>query len=216
MENNTTINVTLDEAREWYNSGNETLKELALKCFPLIKLNTHNFENIKTFEDAVNELGNDIEHANFIVNVLEHQSKASAAMYKLNIVRKALNLGQDLHLTKDPEDSYIYYPYNPFVTENSTFFEKQINSGKMEVIGKIKSEGTLYDVLGGYALNGGGNAGLGYFYSWNGMGDAFAAFGFLGCANKEIAKHLGKYFGMLITEAKYGDLDGFEIIERKY
>ena len=216
MENNTTINVTLDEAREWYNSGNETLKELALKCFPLIKLNTHNFENIKTFEDAVNELGKDIEHANFIVNVLEHQSKASAAMYKLNIVRKALNLEQDLHLTKDPENSYIYYPYNPFVTENSTFFEKQINSGKMEVIGKIKSEGTLYDVLGGYALNGGGNAGLGYFYSWNGMGDAFAAFGFIGCANKEIAKHLGKYFGMLITEAKYGDLDGFEIIERKY
>ena len=216
MENNTTINVTLDEAREWYNSGNETLKELALKCFPLIKLNTHNFENIKTFEDAVNELGKDIEHANFIVNVLEHQSKASAAMYKLNIVRKALNLEQDLHLTKDPENSYIYYPYNPFVTENSTFFEKQINSGKMEVIGKIKSEGTLYYVLGGYALNGGGNAGLGYFYSWNGMGDAFAAFGFIGCANKEIAKHLGKYFGMLITEAKYGDLDGFEIIERKY
>ena len=216
MENNTTINVTLDEAREWYNSGNETLKELALKCFPLRKLNTHSFENIKTFEDAVNELGKDIEHANFIVNVLEHQSKASAAMYKLNIVRKALNLEQDLHLTKDPENSYIYYPYNPFVTENSTFFEKQINSGKMEVIGKIKSEGTLYDVLGGYALNGGGNAGLGYFYSWNGMGDAFAAFGFIGCANKEIAKHLGKYFGMLITEAKYGDLDGFEIIERKY
>ena len=216
MENNTTINVTLDEAREWYNSGNETLKELALKCFPLIKLNTHNFENIKTFEDAVNELGKDIEHANFIVNVLEHQSKASAAMYKLNIVRKALNLGQDLHLTKDPENSYIYYPYNPFVTENSTFFEKQINSGKMEAIGKINSEGEEYNVLGGYALNGGGNGGLGYFYSWNGMGDAFAAFGFIGCANKEIAKHFGKYFGMLITEAKYGDLDGFEIIERKY
>ena len=216
MENNTTINVTLDEAREWYNSGNETLKELALKCFPLRKLNTHNFENIKTFEDAVNELGKDIEHANFIVNVLEHQSKASAAMYKLNIVRKALNLEQDLHLTKDPENSYIYYPYNPFVTENSTFFENQINSGEVEIIGKFKSEGKEYNVLGGYALNGGGNAGLGYFYSWNGMGDAFAAFGFIGCANKEIAKHLGKYFGMLITEAKYGDLDGFEIIERKY
>ena len=216
MENNTTINVTLDEAREWYNSGNETLKELALKCFPLIKLNTHNFENIKAFEDAVNELGKDIEHENFIVNVLEHQSKASAAMYKLNIVRKALNLEQDLHLTKDPENSYIYYPYNPFVTENSTFFENQINSGEVEIIGKFKSEGKEYNVLGGYALNGGGNAGLGYFYSWNGMGDAFAAFGFIGCANKEIAKHLGKYFGMLITEAKYGDLDGFEIIERKY
>ena len=213
MENNTTINVTLDEAREWYNSGNETLKELALKCFPLIKLNTHNFENIKTFEDAVNELGKDIEHANFIVNVLEHQSKASAAMYKLNIVRKALNLEQDLHLTKDPENSYIYYPYNPFVTKSSTYYKSDINSDKMEVIGKINSEGEEYNVLGGYAFGGGGNDGLGNFFCYGNVGKADANFAFLGCASKEIAKHLGKYFGMLITEAKYGDLDGFEIIE---
>lgn len=215
MKNNTTINVTLDEAREWYNSGNETLKELALKCFPLRKLNTHNFENIKTFEDAVNELGNDIEHANFIVNVLEHQSKASAAMYKLNIVRKALNLGQDLHFTKNPEDSYIYYPYNPFVTKSSTYYESDINSGNIEVIGKINVEGEEYNVLCGHAY-GGGRAGLGHFYSNDGVGNAFATVGFLGCANKEIAKHLGKYFGMLITEAEYGDLDGFEIIDSKY
>ena len=82
MEMYKTINVSLNEAREWYNSGNETLKELALKCFPLRKLNTHNFENIKTFEDAVNELGNDIEHANAIVNILKDTSKATAAMYK--------------------------------------------------------------------------------------------------------------------------------------
>ena len=215
MENNTTINVTLDEAREWYNSGNETLKELALKCFPLRKLNTHNFENIKTFEDAVNELGKDIEHANFIVNVLEHQSKASAAMYKLNIVRKALNSGYDLHLTKDPEDSYIYYPYNPFVTNSSTYYKSDINSGKMEVIGKIKSEGEEYNVLGGGASNG-GHAGLGCFASDAGVGDADAHFGFIGCANKEIAKHFSKYFGMLITEAKYADIVDFEIIGEKY
>ena len=215
MEMYKTINVSLNEAREWYNSGNETLKELALKCFPLRKLNTHNFENIKTFEDAVNELGKDIEHAKFIVNVLEHQSKASAAMYKLNIVHKALNLGQDLHLTKDPEDSYIYYPYNPFVTKSSTYYKSDINSGKMEIICKIKSEGEEYNVLGGHA-HAGGNAGLGNFYSDHGVGTADANIGFLGCANKEIAKHLGKYFGMLITEAKYGDLDGFEIIEDKY
>ena len=215
MENNTTINVTLDEAREWYNSGNETLKELALKCFPLRKLNTHNFENIKTFEDAVKSLGMDVDDANFIVNVLKHQSKASAAMYKLNIVRKALNLGQDLHLTKNPENSYIYYPYNPFVTNSSTYYKSYINSGKMEVIGKIKSEGEEYNVLGGCAYHG-GHAGLGCFASDAGVGDVDAHFGLLGCANKEIAKHLGKYFGMLITEAKYGDLDGFEIIERKY
>ena len=215
MENNTTINVTLDEAREWYNSGNETLKELALKCFPLIKLNTHNFENIKTFEDAVNELGKDIEHANFIVNVLEHQSKASAAMYKLNIVRKALNSGQDLHLTMDAKCSFIHYPCNPFVTESSTYYEDDINSGRIEIIGKIKSEGTLYDVLGGYTDEG-GVSGFGSFNFYHDVGFADANFAFLGCASKEIAKHIGKYFGMLITEAKFGDLPDFEIVEDKY
>ena len=216
MENNTTINVTLDEAREWYNSGNETLKELALKCFPLRKLNTHNFENIKTFEDAVNELGNDIEHANFIVNVLEHQSKASAAMYKLNIVRKALNLGQDLHFVKDPENSEIYYPYVPFVIEDSTYYDDELKSGIMEIIGKIKVEGEEYKVLSGCSPTHSRHVGLGCFYFDGGFGVACCSFGFLGCANKEIAEHFSKYFGMLITEAKYGDMVKFEVIEEKY
>ena len=81
----------------------------------------------------------------------------------------------------------------------------------MKVIGKIKSEGEEYNVLGGRA-DYGGTAGLGYFHSDYGVGNASANFGFLGCANEEIAKHLGKYFGMLITEAKYGDMVDFEII----
>ena len=216
MENNTTINATLDEAIEWYNSGNETLKELALKCFPLRKLNTHNFENIKTFEDAVNELGKDIEHANFIVNVLEHQSKASAAMYKLNIVRKALNLGQDLHFVKDPENSEIYYPYVPFVIEDSTYYDDELNSGIMEIIGKIKVEGEEYKVLSSCSPAHGKHVGLGCFYFDDVVGAAYCSFGFLGCANNEIAEHFGKYFGMLITEAKYGDMVNFEVIEEKY
>ena len=29
---------------------------------------------------------------------------------------------------------------------------------------------------------------------------------------KEIAQHFGKYFGMLITEAKYADMVNFEIL----
>lgn len=42
---------------------------------------------------------------------------------------------------------------------------------------------------------------------------AVAAVGFLGCASEEIAQHFSKYFGMLITEAKFGDIIDFEIIE---
>ncbi len=147
-----------------------------------------------------------------IIEDIEEFSKASAAVFKLNIIRKALNLGQDLHLTKDPEHSCIYYPYNPFITKSCTYYKSEINSGKMEIIGKIKNEGEVYNVLGGYA-NTGSNTGLGQFFSNNDVGYAQANFGLLGCANKEIAQHFGKYFGMLITEAKFGDLKDFKIIE---
>lgn len=206
------VTVTLNKAKEWFNSGNATLREIALQAFDKDEL-TYNFKNITTFKKACEALGLNYDDMFYITKNIATISKASAAMFKLNIIRKALNLGQDLHLTKDPENSYIYYPYNPFVTKSSTYYKSEINSGKMKVIGKIKSEGEEYNVLGGLAHDGsGGSAGLGDFYSGDGVGDALATVGFLGCANEEIAQHLGKYFGMLITEAKYGDIVDFEII----
>lgn len=145
-----------------------------------------------------------ISDVDFIATI----SVASAAMFKLNIIRKALHLGQGLSLTEDPRDSYIYYPLNPFAFNSSSYYESELNSGKMEVIGKIKSEGEV--VLGGFAINGGD----GSFCFADGVG---ASFGFLGCATKEIAEHFGKYFGMLITESKYCDIiEDFEILESKY
>ena len=204
------VTVTLDKAKEWFNSGNATLKEIALQAFDKDEL-TCNFKNITTFKKACEALGINCDDMLYIIKDIAIISKASSAMFKLNIIRKALNLGQDLNLTKDQKDSCIYYPYNPFVTKSSTYYKSEINSGKMEVIGKIKSRGEEYNVLGGSA-DAGGVAGLGYFSSGTGVGAADASLGFLGCANKEIAKHLGKYFGMLITEAKYGDMVDFEII----
>ena len=209
------ITVTLNKAKEWFNSGNATLKEIALQAFSKDEL-TYNFKDIKTLENACEALGLDYSIISIVTKDIATFSRASAAMFKLNIIRKALNLDQDLHLIKDPEGSYIYYPYNPFVTKNSTYYKSEINSGKMKVIGKIKSEGEEYNVLGGLANNGGSIAGLGRFRSYDGVGSANASFGFLGCANKEIAQHLGKYFGMLITEAKYGDMVDFKIIDDKY
>ena len=214
MKKDSTINATIDEAIEWYNSGNETLKELALKAFDRKDL-VYYFKSIKTFKNACETLGLNYDTMVFKAKEMSYVSKASAAMFKLNIIIKALNLGQNLHLTKDPKDFYIYYPYNSFVTKSSTYYMSEINLGKMEVIGKIKSEGEEYNVLGGDA-DYGDYAGLGGFNSSDGAGNAGANVGFLGCANKEIAQHLGKYFGMLITEAKYGDMVDFEVIEEKY
>ena len=210
MERNITI--TLEKAKEWYNSGNTSLKEVALQAFNEKELTAFDFTRIRTFKDACEALDLDYDDiVGTITNIIIFgHSKASAAMLKLNIIRKALNLGQDLHLAKDPKSSYIYYPCNPLVTKSSTYYNKELNLGKMKIIGKVKSEGKEYFVFGGDA-NAGGFAGLGYFDSAYGVGIANASFGFLGCASEEIAKHFGKYFGMLITEAKYGDMVDFEI-----
>lgn len=208
MERNITI--TLEKAVKWYNSGNDTLKEVALQAFSRDEL-LYNYRNIKSLSDACEVLGFDYVGIRTTALSIAKFSKSSAAMFQLNIIRKALNLGQDLHLTKNPEDSCIYYPYNPFVTESSTFYESKLNSGKMEVIGKVKSEGILYNVLGGCTGCSSG-IGLGDFSSYHSVGLAYASFGFLGCATKEIAQHFSRYFGMLITEAKYADMVDFEII----
>ena len=209
MERNITI--TLEKAKEWYNSGNTSLKEVALQAFSKEELTEFDFTKIRTFKDACEALDLDYDDiVGTITNIIIFgRSKASAAMFKLNIIRKALNLGQDLHLAKDPKSSYIYYPCNPFVTKDSTYYNKELNLGKMKIIGKVKSEGKEFFVFGGRAITGGD--GLGYFYSDDGVGIANASLGFLGCASEEIAKHFGKYFGMLITEAKYGDMVDFKI-----
>ena len=211
MKKYSTINVTIDEAIEWYNSGNETLKELALKAFDRKDL-VYYFKSIKTFKNACETLGLNYDTMLVKAKEISFVSKASAAMFKLNIVRKALNLGQDLHFVKDPENSEIFFPYVPFVIEDSTYYDDELKSGIMEIIGKIKVEGEEYNILGGKTSTI-EYFGLGNFFCYGNVGKADANFSFLGCASKEIAKHLGKYFGMLITEAKYGDLDGFEIIE---
>lgn len=209
------VSVSLEEAKKWYNSDNYVLKTIALRAFTKEELEP-SFRDIKTFEDACNALG-------LKYDVLYHMSKdmrpigrASVATFKLNIIRKALNLGQELHLTKNPKDSVIYNPFNPIVTGNSSYYKKELETGTMEVIGKFQSESIIYTVLGGKTVE--HNAyGLGCFESHNdSVGYAYSSVGFLGCATKEIVKHLGKYFGMLITEAKFGDLPDFGIVSSKY
>lgn len=207
--NTRNVTVTLEKAKEWYNSDSATLKEVALQAFNKDELE-YNFREITTFKKACEALGLSYNAITCLAGNIARVSKASAAMFKLNIIRKALNMGQDLHLTKDSKGSCSYYPYNPFITTDSLYYYK-IKSSSMEVIGKIKSEGTVYFVLGSGAADG-GSAGLGYFDSSNGVGCADAHIGFLGCASKEISQHFSKYFGMLITEAKYGDMIDFEIV----
>lgn len=207
-----TRNVKIDirTAKDWYSGEDKALKKLALQAFSIEEL--QDFRAIKTLEDACDALKLKYISVKIHSGRIYAYSIASAAMFELNIIRKALNLGQDLHFAKGP---YVNYPCNPLVTEDSTYYKVEIESGSMEIIGKIKDKGKEYNVLGG-CTNYGGYSGVSGFNSCGGVGYADSNYGFLGCASKEIAQHFGKYFGMLITEAKYGDMVDFEIISRKY
>lgn len=214
MEMHEKIDVTIDEARKLYDSDNKILKDLALKVFSEGELNKSTYSEIKTFEDAVNVLNLDIDDVYITINRLEKISKASAAMFKLNIIKNALNLNYELHLTRGQKRSYIYCPYNPFITKSSTYYNGKINSGEMEIIGKFKNKSEEYYVLYGGSTE--YDAGLGFYYPCTGIGHADIDLSIIGCATEKIANHLGKYFGMLITKAKYGNILDFEIIEDKY
>lgn len=135
-------------------------------------------------------------------------SVSSAAMLKLNIIRRALNLGYDF--AKNPKNSFLYYPLAT-IPEGCNYYKEQIDSGIFQIIGKVKIEGVKYNVFGGgitYDIN----SVLGGFNYQTGICRCMSEVSLFGCATKEIAE----YFGMLITEAKYGDLESFEILELKY
>ena len=211
MENKS-ISLSIDEAKYMYDSNDEVIRNIALKAYSKEQL-SFNFTKIKTFEDACKALGLDYKKCLFKADAIANDSKASAAMYKLNIIRKALNFGQDLHFAENPKDSYIYYPHNPFVTKSSTYYKNEIDSGKMEVIGKVRCNGEEFKVLGGYA-NINLLDGFGRFESASGVADADTDIALFGCTSKEIAQHFSRYFGMLITQARFGDIiEDFEIIE---
>lgn len=209
-----TVTISLEKARELYYSHDHTLIGIALQAFSISEL-TFDYTKIKTFKDACDMLSIDYKSAEIQIVYIKECSKASAAMFQLNIIRKALNFGQGLHLIEDPKGSCIWYPINPFLGESATHYRDKLKSNEVEIVGKITSKGETYEVLGGIADDS-NDDGLGDFCDDVKVGFATASSGFLGCATKEIAEHFGKYFGMLITEAKYGDLPDFEVIKRKY
>lgn len=71
------------------------------------------------------------------------------------------------------------------------------------VVGRIKSEGEEFDVVGGGADDS-ANAGLGYFSSDSGVSDAWAYIGFRSVGSKRAAMYISKQFGKLLFEVSFG------------
>ena len=71
------------------------------------------------------------------------------------------------------------------------------------VVGRIKSEGEEFDVVGGRADDG-STAGLGYFRSSGGVSGARTRVGFRSVGSKKASLYISKQFGKLLFEISYG------------
>lgn len=193
------VTLTLDKAKEFYNSGNTALREVALQAFTADELTTPKFTDIKTFEDACKALHLDMIYVNSDIESLLETNYISGshliAIYKLNIIRKALNKGWNPSLVQGS----VCYPFVRFYPAGQKAREA-VSSNSWKLGESFIADGKKYTLVGGdYSYC--SYDGLAFFGS--GYGDILPNLGLLGCKSKEIAKHMSAYFAKEIFEAYY-------------
>lgn len=137
---------------------------------------------VQTYEDACKIMSRDVYGnvpANFSVDALR----------KLHVILDALNEGHKFNLLTRT----VWYPW-------VRFFRMKSVPKDAEVIGHFRYQGEKFALVGGDA-NGGGSAGLSYFYSNVGVGFAASSVGMLACKSEEIAKYVSTQFGKLVFDA---------------
>lgn len=137
---------------------------------------------VQTYEDACKIMSRDVYGnvpANFSVDALR----------KLHVILDALNEGHKFNLLTGT----VWYPW-------VRFFRMKSVPKDAEVIGHFRYQGEKFALVGGRADSGGG-AGLGYFFSDDGVGYAASIVGMLACKSEEIAKYVSTQFGKLVFDA---------------
>lgn len=156
----------------------------------------YSYEDIESFKDACNVLNLNYKDMQNIVCELNKTSHTLAAIFKLKIIRNALNGENSIKLT----EGTVYIPCVHFIPK--TLIPMQ---DKFEVIEEFNNNNIQYSVLGNnyYKYK---NGGISYYTEAYDIGTANIHLAVLYCKSKEIAKHFSKCFGMLIVEAAFGDL----------
>lgn len=189
-------NITLEKAKEWYKKGGD-LKEVALQAFTEEELMAPKFANIKTFTDACEALNikpSIIEVTSIPVEEARHMS----AIYKLDIIRRALNEDWKPSLVQGS----VYYPYVRFYPAGQKAREVVSEHKEWKLGESLIADGKEYTLVGGicdYCCFGG----LTNF--WCKWGYIHPYSGLLGCKSKEIAEHMSRYFSKEIFEATYAN-----------
>ena len=152
-------------------------------------------ESIKTVEDAAQFLA-DKRICEDILDSLSRLPKDSfewkIAAYRAVVA--AITYNEQRHLTTEER----WFPTIEFCRPG-----KLKNCYGDVVVGRIKSEGEEFDVVGGRAPYG-SYAGLGYFNSVSGVSGAWAGVGFRSVGSKKAALYISKQFGKLLFEVSYG------------
>ena len=152
-------------------------------------------ESIKTIEDAAKFLA-DKRICEDILDSLSRLPKDSfewkIAAYRAVVA--AVTYNEQRHLTTGER----WFPTIEFCRPG-----KLKNCYGDIVVGRIKSEGEEFDVVGGNALYG-TYAGLGRFYSDGGVSLAWSYVGFRSVCSKKVALYISKQFGRLLFEVSYG------------
>lgn len=137
---------------------------------------------VQTYEDACKIMSRDVYGnvpANFSVDALR----------KLHVILDALNEGHKFNLLTGT----VWYPW-------VRFFRMKSVPKDAEVIGHFRYQGEKFALVGGRADDG-GNAGLCYFNSSYGVGNAYSNVGMLACKSEEIAEYVSTQFGKLVFDA---------------
>ena len=195
-----TVEVSLAKAREWYKSGNKSLKEVALQAFTKEELEGTDWKSITSFEDACDALGLSRKDELANVKTLNAISAHAAAIYKLDIVCKALNGGEIPSLISDN----VYYPWVRFYPYDKTPSTSDLNRNNWVLCDEFEHAGKSFILVGGdYSYYYG--CGVGNFCRGGGNASAYA--GLLCCKSREIAQHMSRHFGRLIFDAVYSQYD---------
>lgn len=187
------ITLTLKKAKEFYNSGNAALKEVALQAFTKEELTTPKYTDIKTFKDACLTLGMNMSKVesdfNYLICLEGSLGEHLIAIYKLDIIRKALN-GADWNPKIVEGD--VYYSWVRFYKKYS-----DVPCDK-EIIGHFIANKQKYFLVGGFGDYGCYSYSFGYEY-----GSSDANLGLLCCKSAEIAQYMSEQFGKIIFDACY-------------
>lgn len=163
-----------------------------------IKFIPEDYTVIKDFETACRVLG--ISSA---IPAEIQANKQLCAMYKMQIVLKAVNRGHTFNLIS----GRVWYPYVRFIGKGNV--DREIARNESRVL-DFNYEDRTFTLVGGDAADG-AYAGLGCFYSNTSVGYSRADIGFFACHNEEIAHHVSKYFAALVFDCCFARELGFSL-----